>query len=159
MNPQDTGPAACELTPRERQVYERRTFLDHLIRGAFWSAVAGTVFPLFSYFWPSASARAASSQQLMLPLDDVPPGGSKKLGFRGDTIIVVRASETEAYALSAVCTHLGCLVMWKKEDHHLVCPCHVARFQLNGSVEGGPAPSPLKTYKTKIFNGKIVVEA
>ena len=143
---------------RMRHVYERRTFIDHCIRGTFWTAVAGTLYPLFSYFWPTAASQLASSNTLSVPLGELPVGASKKMGFRGGTVIVVRVSDTEARAVSAVCTHLGCLVAWKKEDHLLVCPCHAAKFDLNGTVSGGPAPLPLKIYQAKISGSNIIVE-
>lgn len=41
------------------------------------------------------------------------------------------------YALSAVCTHLGCLV--DQDDEGLQCPCHGSRYDTGGSVLTGPA--------------------
>ena len=45
------------------------------------------------------------------------------------------------YALSAVCTHLGCLV--HKENSGFRCPCHGSRFDARGVNLAGPAPRPL----------------
>lgn len=45
------------------------------------------------------------------------------------------------YAISGVCTHLGCLV--RREDDQLACPCHGSRFAPDGSVVQGPAVQPL----------------
>ncbi|MEW5958090.1 MAG: Rieske (2Fe-2S) protein [Chloroflexota bacterium] len=45
------------------------------------------------------------------------------------------------FALSAVCTHLGCTVA--RQGDELACPCHASRFSLDGSNLSGPAPRPL----------------
>ena len=37
-------------------------------------------------------------------------------------------------ALSAVCTHLGCLLTINAGAHRLDCPCHELAFSWNGSV-------------------------
>ncbi len=53
----------------------------------------------------------------------------------------VLRDEQGYYAVSAVCTHLGCLV--RKTDGEFRCPCHGSRFSLEGTNEAGPAPRPL----------------
>jgi cytochrome b6-f complex iron-sulfur subunit len=61
-------------------------------------------------------------------------------------LYVVRASEG-FYALSAVCTHLGCLTVFKPESGNIACPCHGSVFRRDGSVMAGPAPRPLPWLK------------
>ena len=61
-------------------------------------------------------------------------------------IFVVRAQEG-FYALSAVCTHLGCLSTWKVDPGVIACPCHGSTFRRVGSVISGPAPEPLPWLK------------
>ena len=47
-------------------------------------------------------------------------------------------------AFTAVCTHQGCLV-GRVADGEILCPCHGSTYSISdGSVTGGPAPSPLK---------------
>ncbi len=47
------------------------------------------------------------------------------------------------YALSAVCTHLGCVTAWKPELNMIACPCHGSKFHKDGTKIEGPAPKPL----------------
>jgi len=47
-------------------------------------------------------------------------------------------------AISAICTHLGCVLKWIEDEFH--CPCHGSRFDPTGRVLSGPAPSPLPWY-------------
>ncbi len=46
-------------------------------------------------------------------------------------------------ALSAVCTHLGCITRYRPDERIIACPCHGSRFSLEGEVLSGPAPRPL----------------
>jgi cytochrome b6-f complex iron-sulfur subunit len=61
--------------------------------------------------------------------------------------IFVLHSQEGFYALSAVCTHLGCLSVWKPESGIIACPCHGSAFRPDGTVIAGPAPQPLPWLK------------
>lgn len=49
------------------------------------------------------------------------------------------------YAMSAVCTHLGCTVALPV-DSRITCPCHGSQYDLGGGNLVGPAASPLVHY-------------
>ena len=60
-------------------------------------------------------------------------------------------------AISAVCTHLGCVLKWAENEFH--CPCHGSRFDDTGQVLSGPAPSPLPWYRMDLaFDGQLQVD-
>jgi menaquinol-cytochrome c reductase iron-sulfur subunit len=48
--------------------------------------------------------------------------------------------------LNSRCTHLGCTVNWNEEAQGYICPCHDAKFSMDGKVLGGPPPRPLDVY-------------
>jgi Rieske Fe-S protein len=56
----------------------------------------------------------------------------------------VYRSDGELRAVSAVCTHMGCLVGWNPVDRTWDCPCHGSRFAQDGRVVHGPATEPLE---------------
>jgi cytochrome b6-f complex iron-sulfur subunit len=73
-------------------------------------------------------------------------------------IFVARVQEG-FYALSAVCTHLGCLSNWKADTGEIVCPCHGSTFRRDGTVTSGPAPEPLPWLKVWISDdGNLMVD-
>lgn len=96
--------------------------------------------------------------------------GNTAVRFVSDSIIgyVIRdysAGHTNAPALiamSAACTHMGCIVQWEQTDRQFHCPCHDALFtaQGEGVVHGrytNPLP-PLPRLNTKVVDGNVYVE-
>lgn len=50
------------------------------------------------------------------------------------------------WAVSRICTHLGCRLDFSEEENLLVCPCHQSRFTLQGERVAGPARDDLKVF-------------
>lgn len=101
--------------------------------------------------------------QVVLPLDKVPAlgqaGGSwvgQPMGL-GDTLIVVRVDATRVIALSAICTHLQCIVEYNAPATDIVCRCHMSMFDLDGKVTQSPAPTPLKKYAAVLSAQAVTV--
>lgn len=139
----------------------RRSFLSFLIGLFSLGVIGGAGKVLFQYIWPPKKLTGLETEGgnkvLNIPLSEIEVNSSKKVRFAGGTYIVVR-TENGVFALSAVCTHLGCLVNWEADAREIVCPCHAARFDLNGNVIGGPAPKPLQKIKATIVNGNIEIK-
>jgi Rieske Fe-S protein len=84
-------------------------------------------------------------------------GGAVAVDAPADTIIVVRTSETEVAALSAICTHEGCENLYTPSTKTFDCPCHGSQFSLTGAVVRGPARRSLKVYAATLANNVITV--
>ncbi|HXI02818.1 MAG TPA: Rieske (2Fe-2S) protein [Candidatus Saccharimonadales bacterium] len=132
----------------------RRSFLSIAALGSFFGAVG-----------------AALAGVLRLPEPAVLPGPVRrfKIGFpekiavdsevpfEQDKFRVFRDAGG-VYAISAVCTHLGCTVARSPEG--FACPCHGSRFDASGDVLGGPAPRPLPWLEVgRAADGQLVVYA
>ncbi len=62
-------------------------------------------------------------------------------------------------ALSSVCTHLGCITRYQPDRSQIACPCHGSRFALDGEVQAGPAPRPLRWLQMALSEkGEIMVD-
>ena len=70
---------------------------------------------------------------------DVALGEGRIVGRPGDQTAVYRDPQGEVHAVSARCTHLGCIVSWNPAESSWDCPCHGSRFSVDGEVIQGPA--------------------
>ena len=62
------------------------------------------------------------------------------------------------YALSAHCTHLGCIVNFDEKTEKFHCPCHGSVFDISGKRVAGPANRPLTRLPLRFMkNGDIIV--
>lgn len=77
-------------------------------------------------------------------VDEIPPGSGAVLKEGLKPVAVYRDPEGALHPLSAVCTHLGCIVHWNTLESSWDCPCHGSRFDARtGDVLNGPALTPL----------------
>ncbi|KUN90206.1 [Fe-S]-binding protein [Streptomyces bungoensis] len=77
-------------------------------------------------------------------VDDLAPGDGAVVRAGHERLAVHRDEEGELHAVSARCTHLGCLVAFNRAERAWECPCHGSRFDVDGSVIQGPAVRPLE---------------
>jgi glycine/D-amino acid oxidase-like deaminating enzyme/nitrite reductase/ring-hydroxylating ferredoxin subunit len=76
---------------------------------------------------------------------DLSPGTGAVLRHRGQRCAVYRDHAGQLHAVSAVCSHLGCIVAFNDAETTWDCPCHGSRFNPDGTVIQGPATRPLET--------------
>ena len=88
--------------------------------------------------------------------DELAAGEGAVLKVDGHNVAGFRDEQGEIHAVSAVCTHMGCLVGWNPVDRTWDCPCHGSRFALHGDVIHGPAVKPLAPYSAKEGSGETV---
>jgi cytochrome b6-f complex iron-sulfur subunit len=128
------------LTPEaDTPDMSRRQFFVKAGLGSLVVAGAGTA--LFAYQYLSPNVLYEPSPVVNAGKPDHYPPDSVTLD-PATAIYVVRASEG-FYALSAVCTHLGCLTAYRPEQGIIACPCHGSKFRRDGTKIEGPAPKPL----------------
>lgn len=73
------------------------------------------------------------------------------------SVWVTRDGKGELRVLSAVCTHLGCIVPWSEAKQSFVCPCHNGVFAKDGERVSGPPPRGLDPLETKVESGNLFV--
>ncbi|MBI2082152.1 MAG: Rieske 2Fe-2S domain-containing protein [Deltaproteobacteria bacterium] len=119
----------------------RRGFLEICIgfMGAIFSL--GIFSSVFSYLIPPS--RKKGGDIVKIPIAELPLGGMKRFHVRGGPAVVINGSKGYA-AYSLVCSHLGCLVKWEGDKNEFVCPCHGAKFDVEGNVISGPPPKGLE---------------
>jgi glycine/D-amino acid oxidase-like deaminating enzyme/nitrite reductase/ring-hydroxylating ferredoxin subunit len=75
--------------------------------------------------------------------DELAPGDAAIMKIDGKNVAAFKDKDGHVHAVSAVCTHMGCIVGWNETDRTWDCPCHGSRFDLDGQVIHGPAILPL----------------
>ena len=132
--------AADGMTPAPKSIEEtRRDFLMKLGLGACAITAAGAALTVVDYlepkvlFEPPTKFKAGN-------LQDYPEGTIK---FDETHRAYVIGGMGGVFALTAVCTHLGCITRFHADEDVIACPCHGSRFNTEGNVLHGPAPRPL----------------
>jgi len=70
-------------------------------------------------------------------------GQGKVVETDGQKVAAYRDENGVIHALNPVCAHAGCVVSWNSEEKSWDCPCHGARYDIDGQVLTGPATKPL----------------
>lgn len=128
---------------------------DFLGLSALWTAVAALGFAAIGMVrLPKAAVLSSPSKKFRTTLPDtlaagqafVPPGRSVAMFRDADGV----------YAISLICTHLGCIV--KNQADGFECPCHGSRFHADGTVVKGPAPAALPWHKVTQSGEDFIVD-
>jgi len=135
----------------------RRTFLAVCLGGIGAAAACLTTYPLIRYLAPRQGE--AARKKVAIPSAEVPEGGAKFFEFDGSTAVLIRKKGGDIVALSAVCTHLGCIVQWQKENEQFLCPCHGGVYYENGDRASGPPPRGLYRYAWRVRDGHLEIQA
>jgi Rieske Fe-S protein len=86
---------------------------------------------------------------------DIPVGGGKVVNGPDTKVVITQPAMGEFKAFSAICTHQGCTVN-DISNNVISCPCHGSKYSAqDGSVQGGPAPSPLAGVSINVAGDKI----
>ena len=70
-----------------------------------------------------------------------------------DESVYLRRRADAIEAVSAICTHTGCLV--QRVTNGFGCPCHKSAFDEEGKPTSGPALRPLDRLETKIEGERL----
>jgi thiosulfate dehydrogenase (quinone) large subunit len=105
---------------------------------------------------PARAVAAESSGATVADSAALAAGDALSVTADGSAALVIRGTDGELSAFSAVCTHAGCDVVWR--DGEIRCPCHHARFDpATGEPTRGPARAPLTALEVVERDGRIVL--
>lgn len=154
----------------------RRSFLAAALAGLAAGLGAG-----FSIGRGSGSAPAAAPANAGAPAPAAPPAGAvplvrnngrwfpvgtlSDLAERGAIRFTAGALEghlvkhqDQVSALSAICSHLPCTLVWRPGPDDFLCPCHDVAFSKAGEAANTQRPlPPLTKLDVKVENGEVFV--
>jgi len=114
--------------------------------GSFTAAAAASGLALARFMMPNVLVEPPTKFKIGPPTDYAP--GTVSTKWQAQFNIWVVNSDVDGvrsiYALSTVCTHLGCTPNWLEGEQKFKCPCHGSGFYKSGINFEGPAPRPLE---------------
>jgi cytochrome b6-f complex iron-sulfur subunit len=122
---------------------------------SLWAAATSFFFAILGMGrLPKAAVLSSPSKRFSVVFPDTLQPG-QPFSPPGRSVAVFRDSEG-TWAVSTVCTHLGCIVRVNPDGFE--CPCHGSRFAADGAVMKGPAPRPLPWLKVGAAGGKMMID-
>ncbi len=146
--------AAMPVSPE----FTRRSFISLL--GWAWitftAAGLGALSTVLRFFFPNVTFEPAMKFKVGFP--DQFSIGVDERNKDAHRVWIVR-NEQGFYALSTICTHLGCTPNWLQAEQKFKCPCHGSGYYITGVNFEGPAPRPLERFQiTLADDGQIQVD-
>jgi menaquinol-cytochrome c reductase iron-sulfur subunit len=81
---------------------------------------------------------------------DVPTGEGWDAGPTKRIVYLTKLTDGRFKAFSNICTHMQCDVHWDPQLNLFLCPCHGGLYGIDGSNVGGPPPSPLPQWVSRL---------
>ena len=138
---------------------DRKGFLSWLSIGwlAFAAATGGFFTVMIRFLFPNVLFEPPQSFKIGFP--DEFTKGKVDTRFKKEHAVWIVRDDTSIFALSTVCTHLGCTPNWLEAEQKYKCPCHGSGFRKTGINFEGPAPRPLERFAISLApDGKILVD-
>ncbi|MBI3915008.1 MAG: Rieske (2Fe-2S) protein [Chloroflexi bacterium] len=136
----------------------RRKFIQTLLGFSIVSTLAGIFIPIVAYLLPTKAQADAGGPTDVGALADFPVGTGTVVSVNDTPVIIVNTKAGGLKALSAICTHLGCIVAWNDKKNVVESPCHDGLFNpVTGAVVSGPPPRGLPLYELAVKEGRVVI--
>ena len=143
------------VDPADRPMGRRR-FIRVLLGFSLFSTLAMIVTPIAGFLVPPKAVGAGPGGRVLAATTTDLPAGSGKVVAMGSSPVIVVNTDAGVKAYSAVCTHLGCIVLYDSTSRQIVCPCHDGHFSpASGAVTSGPPPQPLPPITVAVEKDQI----
>jgi glycine/D-amino acid oxidase-like deaminating enzyme/nitrite reductase/ring-hydroxylating ferredoxin subunit len=141
-----SGMMACDAVLGRQNAWQELLAVDRKkIRGGTWDFLKENI----DYPYYLVRDRVFGAETEAKSPDDLKPGDGKVLNVDGQRAAVSCDEAGKLHCVSAICTHMGCVVHWNRSEQTWDCPCHGSRFHADGEVLAGPAETPLEAIQPK----------
>jgi len=131
---------------------DRRRFINWFLGTSLGALSVSVLYPITRFISPPEVPESTTNQVDAGPINDpeLLAKGFKILRFGAEPVILIQAAEGDYRAFSATCTHLQCIVEFRKPEHVIWCNCHNGEYDLNGRNIAGPPPRPLTPFTVHV---------
>lgn len=148
---------APDTLPDMHPDQDRRSVLSWLLGGGVAASLASFFYPVIRFLSPPHVSEVAVDEVSGGKLADLKPNSGKIVKFGNKPALLVRVSDSEWKAFSAVCTHLNCTVQYQESSRQIWCACHNGTYDLTGRVVSGPPPKPLEEFVVRVRGDELVI--
>ena len=141
----------------DAKVDSGRRWVNLLLGTGVVATIASFIYPAIRYVIPPPISEASNLSVVAAKVGELKDNSAKVFKFGSTPAILIRTSDGNYRAFTAVCTHLGCTVQYRSDLHEIWCPCHNGMYNLHGRNVSGPPPRPLAQYQVHIQGEDIVV--
>ena len=158
--------AAKPKAPAAKAVTGRRSFLSWmtLAWAAFTASMLATLTATARFMFPNVLFEPPPTFKAGFP-NEIQVGQVDERFKQKFAVWLVKtafdqyANASGIFALSTVCTHLGCTPNWLEAEQKFKCPCHGSGYYKTGVNFEGPTPRPLERYAISLADdGQILVD-
>lgn len=135
----------------------RKKFIDYVLKGSLVGWLGSAFYPILAYLQPPKVPEANVNSITAGIAAEFAPNSSVIVKFGRKPVVLIRKDDGNFKAFEATCTHLDCIVQYKKDAKQIVCACHNGIYDMNGLNVSGPPPHPLQEYDVQIIRDEIVV--
>jgi Rieske Fe-S protein len=147
-----------QVDRKPAEITGRRDFLSKLWKVLGLVALAELAFFIYNLLRPAKKA-VNVSQSLIRTAGSVSDFAVNSVTTdRVNKYYLIRYEDGGFMALSLICSHLGCSVIWDENNKEFNCPCHSSAFNKYGNVLNSPAPRPLDYYPVIVEGGKVKID-
>lgn len=144
----------------------RRSFLSSIV--SIWGILLTLpfIYSIIEYLRPPGkkfisyrNKQNDVTKNTSILLSELPENSSKFIKIDDEEVLIIRQSGMNIIAFSALCSHLDCIVGYRKNENDIICNCHGSSFNLDGMPHQGPAREPLTKYKVTIESEKVIINS
>lgn len=135
----------------------RRRAIGIFLGSGFLATFASFLYPVLRYFVPPPLADLGGDEVVAAKAGEMAPNSGKIFRFGSRPGLLILGNDGAYRALSATCTHLGCIVQYRNDLHEIWCPCHNGIYDMNGRNVSGPPPRPLDAFDVHVRGDEVVV--
>jgi Rieske Fe-S protein len=130
----------------------RRGFLRWFLTTSVGALAALIAYPILRFVSPPEMPDAGTNQVEAGFTNDpeLLDKGFKIVRFGNEPVIVVRVDDGDIRAFSGTCTHLDCVVEYRRDKRRIWCNCHNGQYNLQGHQVAGPPPRPLDPFRVDL---------
>jgi len=130
----------------------RRGFLNWFLTTSVGALLVAITYPVLRFLsTPEKPDSGANQVEAGFTNDaELLDKGFKIVRFGNDPVIVVRIDDSDIRAFAATCTHLDCIVEYRRDKRRIWCNCHNGQYDLEGRQVAGPPPRPLDPFRVNL---------